>query len=77
MSWKTEFSLGSFGFNFSITALDDNFVSFLSSEVDRHISVALSFMASNAFLCFLPNCIEFKDGHFSASNRKGNFPLLL
>ena len=20
-------------------------------------------------------CIEFKDGHFSASNRKGNFPL--
>ena len=77
MSWKTEFSLGSFAFNFSITALVDDFASFPSSKDNRHISVALSFMASNAFLCFLPNCIEFKEGHFSASNRKGNFTLLL
>jgi len=52
-SWKTKFFLGSFGFSFSITALVDDFASFLSSKLKQHISVALSFMVSNGFLCFL------------------------
>ena len=41
------------GFNFSITALVNDFDSFPSSKDNQHISVTLSFMVSNAF-CFLP-----------------------